>query len=106
VAGTDYKLEQKNSKAPLYVSADHFMIKKLSQVYEKETGEKAKLLSIGGGTYARALENIVAFGSLFPGREILAHQVNEFLYIEDLIKMTKIYAPAIQALVEDEVEQS
>jgi len=100
VAGTGISVEKKDGKAPLYVSEDHFMIKKLSRVYEEVTGEKANLLSIGGGTYARALENIVAFGSLFPGREILAHQVNEYLCIEDLIKMTKIYTPAIQALVE------
>ena len=43
---------------------------------------------------------MVAFGGAFPGRELRAHQSNEFIYIEDLIKMTKIYAHAIKAIVE------
>jgi len=46
------------------------------------------------------MDNVVAFGGLFPGRQILAHQKDEFLYIEDLIKMTKIYTNAIKVLVE------
>ncbi|MBA7542967.1 putative dipeptidase [subsurface metagenome] len=89
-----------DGKAPLYVPEDHFMIKILSRAYEEVTGMKAELLSIGGGTYARALDNMVAFGGLFPGRQILAHQKDEFLYIEDLIKMTKIYTNSIKTLVE------
>jgi len=102
VEKTGISVVKSEGKAPLYVPKDHFIIKKLSQIYEEVTGTEATLLSIGGGTYARAMDNIVAFGSLFPGRPILAHQKDEFLYIEDLIKMTKIYAPAIQALVEDD----
>ena len=79
---------------------DHFLIKTLSRVYEDVTGDKAELLSIGGGTYARALDNIVAFGGLFPGRDILAHRNDEYIFIDDLIKMTKIYVPAIKSLIE------
>jgi len=97
---TEIVVRRSDGKAPLYVSEDHFMIKILSRAYEEVTGTKAELLSIGGGTYARALENMVAFGGLFPGRQILAHQKDEFLYIEDLIKMTKIYTHAIKILVE------
>lgn len=98
---TEIDVKKCSGKAPLCVPKDHFIIKKLSAVYEEVTGKKAELLSIGGGTYARALNNIVAFGAHFPGRKMLAHQKNEFLYIKDLIKMTKIYAPAIKALVEE-----
>ena len=93
-------LKKRDEKKPLYVPENHFMIKILSKVYEEVTGTKAELLSIGGGTYARALDNMVAFGPLFPGRQILAHQKNEFLYLEDLVKMTKVYVKAIEALVE------
>ncbi|MBA7539861.1 hypothetical protein ES705_32146 [subsurface metagenome] len=93
-------LKKRDEKKPLYVPEDHFMIKILSKVYEEVTGTKAELLSIGGGTYARALDNMVAFGPLFPGRQILAHQKNEFLYLEDIVKMTKVYVKAIKVLVE------
>ncbi|ELW9008143.1 M20/M25/M40 family metallo-hydrolase, partial [Campylobacter upsaliensis] len=74
------------------------LIQTLSRVYEEQTGEKAKLLSIGGGTYARSLEKGVAFGPLFPGREDIAHKKDEYMYIEDLMKATAIYAQAIYEL--------
>ena len=42
---------------------------------------------IGGGTYARVLDKKgVAFGMLFPGREDVAHQADEYIYIDDLLK--------------------
>ena len=50
---------------------DSFLIKTLQKVYEEATGEKAELLSIGGGTYARSLKEGVAFGPLFPAVKIL-----------------------------------
>ena len=64
------------------------MIQILKKVYEDQTGEEAKLLAIGGGTYARSLKSAVAFGPLFPGREDIAHQKDEYIYIEDLLKAT------------------
>jgi succinyl-diaminopimelate desuccinylase len=33
--------------------------------------------------------------SLFPGRPDIAHQKDEYMYIEDLLKATAIYAQAI-----------
>lgn len=70
----------------------------MQRVYEEQTGEKAELLAIGGGTYARSLEAGVAFGPLFPGKEELAHQKDEYIEIEDLLKATAIYAQAIHEL--------
>ena len=39
-------------KKSLYVSPDTEFIKQLQKVYEEKMGEKAELISIGGGTYA------------------------------------------------------
>ncbi|HWO98570.1 MAG TPA: dipeptidase PepV [Bacillus sp. (in: firmicutes)] len=86
-----------NSK-PHHVDQEHELIKVLQKVYTEQTGEEATLLSIGGGTYARALKAGVAFGPLFPGREELAHQKDEYIIIEDMLKMTAIYAQAIYEL--------
>jgi succinyl-diaminopimelate desuccinylase len=68
-------------------------------VYTEQTGEEATLLSIGGGTYARSLKAGVAFGPLFPGRPDIAHQKDEYIEIEDLVKATAIYAQAIYELI-------
>ena len=86
-----------NSK-PHYVDKEDILIKSLQKVYERQTGKEAKLLSIGGGTYARVLNKGVAFGMLFPGRKDVAHQVDEYVDIEDLVKATAIYADAIVEL--------
>ena len=93
-----YRLENFTDSKPHHVEKDSELIQTLSKVYEEQTGEKAKLLSIGGGTYARSLEKGVAFGPLFPGREDIAHKKDEYMYIEDLMKATAIYAQAIYEL--------
>jgi succinyl-diaminopimelate desuccinylase len=54
----------------------------------------------GGGTYAKALPGGVAFGPAFPGSERLEHKVNEYISVENLLKITEIYAEAIRRLSE------
>ncbi|MBD8069038.1 dipeptidase PepV [Bacillus sp. PS06] len=93
-----FELEQFSNSAPHHVSKDHPLIETLQKVYVEQTGVDATLLSIGGGTYARSLKSGVAFGPLFPGREDCAHQKDEHIYIEDLLKATAIYAQAIYEL--------
>jgi succinyl-diaminopimelate desuccinylase len=93
------KYNEVTGKAPLYVPADNPLVQTLSAVYEKTTGETVTLISIGGGTYARAIKNAVAFGPLFPGQLELAHQKDEYIGVDELIKCTKIYAEAICELI-------
>lgn len=93
-----FSVENFSDSKPHHVDRDDFLIHTLKKVYEEQTGEKAELLSIGGGTYARSLESGVAFGPLFPGRPDIAHQKDEYMIIEDLLKATAIYAQAIYEL--------
>jgi succinyl-diaminopimelate desuccinylase len=83
---------------PLYFPEDHPLIKTLQKVYTEETGKEAKLLSIGGGTYAKEMANIVAFGPVFPGKPDIIHQPNEYIEVEDLVLNAKIYAKTILEL--------
>lgn len=83
---------------PHYVKEDSPLIQTLQRVYEKQMGEKATLVSIGGGTYARSLKEGVAFGPLFPGRPDVAHQKDEYISIDDLLQATALYAEAIYEL--------
>ncbi len=93
-----FSLVTLSDSKPHHVEADSFLVQTLSKVYEAQTGEKAELIAIGGGTYARSLEAGVAFGPLFPGREDIAHQKDEYMFIEDLLKATALYAEAIYEL--------
>lgn len=86
-------------KLPLYVDPDTEFIKKLQNVYKKMTGDEPKLLSIGGGTYCRYVKNTVSFGPVFPGQKELAHQKDEYIALEDLRRIAKIYVQAIYELI-------
>ena len=61
-------------------------------------GVEEKPYAIGGGTYARHLEEGVAFGMLFPGELELEHQANESIDIENFKRAARIYAYAILAM--------
>lgn len=75
------------------------LVKTLMKAYKSETHKYfAKPMTIGGGTYAKHCENTVAFGALFPGRESVMHQPNEYMPIEDILKAAQIYAKAIYLL--------
>ena len=82
----------------LYVSPESEFIKKLQKVYEEQMGEKAELVSIGGGTYAKSMPNIVAFGPIFRGEPMVEHKPNEYIEIESLLKNVQIMVGAISEL--------
>jgi succinyl-diaminopimelate desuccinylase len=87
------------SLAPVYVPADDPLVKTLVDIYIEHTGDAgAKPIVIGGGTYSRAFNKMVAFGPLFPDQEDLMHQKDEYISIKNLIKITRIYADAIYKL--------
>lgn len=93
------KYELIQHKPPLYVEKDRPFIKALQKAYLESTGQEPKCISIGGGTYCRYVKNTVSFGPVFPGQKELAHQTNEFIELEDLRKIAKIYAQAIYNLI-------
>lgn len=89
------KLEILSDAKPLFVPQDDPFIKKLMSAYQEFTGEQSQPIAIGGGTYARKVKKGVAFGPLFPGRPELAHQKDEYIEIDDLVKSAAIYAAAV-----------
>lgn len=84
---------------PIYFSRENPLIEKLMSIYQEHTGDlESEAAIIGGGTYARAMNNFVAFGPAFPGDEEVAHQKDEYMDIEKLMQATVIYAHAIYEL--------
>lgn len=83
---------------PLYLEKDHYLVEKLLNVYEKQTGQKGDAVSIGGGTYARSLATGVAFGAMFENSPNTAHQADEHIVISDLLKAIGIYAESLYEL--------
>jgi succinyl-diaminopimelate desuccinylase len=99
-----YKLEYKfiNDVPIHYVDPNDDLVLKLMDAYQKVTNDfESKPFTIGGGTYARALTKAVAFGMVMPGRKDVAHQVDEHIFIDDLIEATAIYMEAIYSLAHE-----
>jgi succinyl-diaminopimelate desuccinylase len=92
------RVEEVKESQPHHVGAEHPMIHALQEAYQGETGLEPTLLSTGGATYARFMENGVAFGASFPGKEMTAHQKDEYIEVDDLLKAAAIYARAIYNL--------
>lgn len=85
-------------KEPHYVPENSELVQSLLDAYHEETGLDRYCIAIGGGTYARSLEEGVAFGASFPGTDDVAHQADEFIDLEELYKNIKIFASAIVKL--------
>ena len=91
--------EGKGVVSPHFVAPDDPLVTTLMDAYKNVTGDYDHApFTIGGGTYARTLDKGVAFGLVMPGREDVAHQVDEHIFIDDLIKATAIYMQAIEKL--------
>ena len=82
----------------LYVPKGSELIQKLMHVYHEMTGREEQPLAIGGGTYAKAFQNMVAFGPAFPGDPESIHQPNECISVEKLMESLKLEAAAMWEL--------
>jgi succinyl-diaminopimelate desuccinylase len=93
-----FTLDVAGNSKPHYVSEEDELVRTLLEVYRKYSGDDSKPLSTGGGTYARVMKKGVAFGMLFPGEADVAHQADEFVVVDNLVKAAAIYAEAIVKL--------
>lgn len=92
------KYETLSHQPPLRVDPDSELVKTLLSVYEDCTGSHAEPIGIGGGTYARALKHGVAFGPEMPGDVSTIHQPNEYISLERVELLLKMYYEAILRL--------
>ncbi len=98
LAPAGFVMEPQHASHPHHVPESSELVKKLMDVYNGITGEQARPFAIGGGTYARHLQEGVAFGMLFQGEPELAHQADESIDLANFAKAARIYAYAIVAL--------
>ena len=81
-----------------FIPADSELVSTLMNVYNELNGSDSKPLSMGGGTYARELDNAVAFGTVREGEESMCHMPDESISIEDIRFNTNVMAEAIRRL--------
>ncbi len=98
MAATPFTMDVAGDSKPHYVPEEDELVQALLSVYQKHTNDFSKVLSTGGGTYARVMKKGVAFGMLYPGEPDVAHQADEYVVVENLVKAAAIYAEAIVTL--------
>jgi len=85
---------------PLFYPADSPLVTSLTEAYQEVTGDTENLpMVIGGGTYAKGIENTIAFGCAFPGKDYHIHDANEWVEIDELLKQAEIYVAGILKLL-------
>lgn len=85
----------------LYVPTESELVQKLMKVYQEQTGDmEAEPIAIGGGTYAKSFDNMVAYGPIFPGEEEVIHAPNEFANMDNLVRSIQISAAAMYELAQ------
>lgn len=88
-----------NHEPPLYVEKDSDLINLLGRAYENVTGEKPKLYSTGGGTYARKLGGRgVAFGPAFKNDVVNMHNADESVDCDNFFQHAQICLEAMYLL--------
>lgn len=97
---TGWTLAHTRNQPPLYVPLDKEPVATLLRVYQEETGDtESKPRTMGGGTYARATPNAVAYGAGFPNSsDGPAHEPDERIAVSTVLNAAKIYAHALYDL--------
>ncbi len=81
-----------------YVPEDSFIVKQLKKAYEACFNAKCECLPCAGATYARAFKTGIAFGPCDINAERGEHGPNEFIYIDELLKLADVLAAAMTAV--------
>ena len=104
IADSGWTLDSLTDQAPIYVPLDDPLAATLLAVYREETGDQTAPMTMGGGTYARAMKKGIAFGPAFPDADANdggPHEKDECWPVEHLIRATKIYAKALARLASE-----
>lgn len=82
----------------LYVPLDSELIQNLLATYRDITGDMTAPIVSGGATFARTMNNCVAYGAMFPDTPDFMHQPNERWELESMHRAMEIYAEAVYRL--------
>ncbi len=89
-----------HSHDPLFYPVDSPLVGLLLEAYQEVTGDyETQPMTIGGGTYAKGIDNTIAFGCAFPGNDYHIHDANEWVPVDELLRQAEIYVAAIQKLL-------
>lgn len=84
---------------PLYIDPKSPAVRRLLADYERATGERAKPVVVGGGSYVKEIPSSIAFGMWFPGTPYPGHADDEQVSIASLHEGVRVLLVALDDLV-------
>ena len=94
------EIEILSTVEPLFFDPGSPLVSSLLEAYQEVTFDtKTMPMVIGGGTYAKGIDNTIAFGCAFPGKDYRIHNTNEYVEINELLLQAEIYVAAIIKLL-------
>ena len=85
---------------PLFFDRNSKLVEDLLAAYREITGDReTEPMVLGGGTYAKHVPGIIAFGCAFPDTDNHIHNTNESLSLEEWELQVAIYTEAILRLL-------
>ena len=89
---------------PILSDINNPFIQSLLNVYQKHTHDYSEPFISGGVTYSKVIKNCVAYGPGRIGMEILAHQANEYVLLDNMKELLMLYTEAILEVANVEVK--
>ncbi len=85
---------------PLFFERESPLVEALYKAYVDVTGDDSEEpMVIGGGTYAKSLKNIIAFGPEKTGIDYRIHGADEYILVSEMEEAVLIYIEAIKNLL-------
>ncbi|MEY8367878.1 Sapep family Mn(2+)-dependent dipeptidase [Anaerovoracaceae bacterium 42-11] len=79
----------------VYVDRNRPFMQAFAEAYEEGCGRTHEFVLAYGGSYAKAMPNIVSWGPIFPGEEDTCHEENEYISKKSLLENSVIFAAAL-----------
>ena len=82
----------------VFVSKERPFLKALAEAYDDISPFRNEFTLAYGGSYAKAMPNIVSWGPLFPGEEDTCHEPNEYIDLGSMLMSAEIFAESISKI--------
>lgn len=87
-----------NDLPAVFVSKERPFLKVFAEAYEDVSPFKNEFTLAYGGSYAKAMPNVVSWAPLFPGEEDTCHEPNEYIDLANMLMSAEIFASSIEKI--------
>lgn len=82
----------------VFVSKERPFLKVFAEAYDEISPFKNEFTLAYGGSYAKAMPNVVSWAPLLPGEEDTCHEPNEYIDLDNMLMSSKIFAQSIEKI--------